>query len=208
MPMDPVAVQIFHITPLANLAAIAAKGGLLSDAALEAVPHEVVGYSHIKSRRLMEYRIPCCGQRFVGEFVPFYFCPRSPMLFVINKGRTGLQPGSQGSIVHLVSTVAIGVATGRQFAISDGNAGAAYTRFAGSLDALDELDWAVIKSDDWGGERRNRKSAEFLIADQFPWSSVREIGCMDAGAQLRVQAILAEVGGVGPAVNVRRNWYF
>ena len=45
----------------------------------------VIGYTHIKERRMKQIRVACCGGRFVGEFVPFYYCPRSPMLFTTNK---------------------------------------------------------------------------------------------------------------------------
>lgn len=41
--------------------------------------------SEIKRRRLEEIPVDCCSGRMVGEFVPFYFCPRSVMLFVIHK---------------------------------------------------------------------------------------------------------------------------
>lgn len=43
----------------------------------------------ISQRRMTEIRVDCCGNRFVGEFVPFYFCPRSPMLYTVNIGATG-----------------------------------------------------------------------------------------------------------------------
>lgn len=58
---------------------------------------------------MTQTRVDCCGGRFVGEFVPFYFCPRSPMLFTVNRGNTGRPLGCQRAIVHLVSTLAAGI---------------------------------------------------------------------------------------------------
>lgn len=91
MPLDP---TIYHITEISNLPSII-HNGLVSDALLANVPHAVIGYSNIKERRMTEYRVPCCGNRFVGEFVPFYYCPRSPMLYTINNGNTGKPVGHQ-----------------------------------------------------------------------------------------------------------------
>ena len=64
---------IYHITDVANLPGILASGGLHSDVAMAQLNTEVIGYVHIKQRRMTEIRVSCCGNRFVGEFVPFYF---------------------------------------------------------------------------------------------------------------------------------------
>src|SRR5688572_18575557 len=107
MPIDIAVTSIYHITDIENLPAILATGGLVSDVALAdaGAKPEVIGYAHIKHRRMHVTQIPCCGNRFVGEFVPFYYCPRSPMLYTINRGNTGRPAGCQRTIVHLVSTV-------------------------------------------------------------------------------------------------------
>ena len=116
--------------------AVLAAGCLLSDVALAGVEHKIIGYGHIKQRRMTQYRVPCCGNRFVGEFVPPYFCPRSPVLFTVNRGATGRPPGCQKDIVHMVTTVAHAVGVGQSWAIADGNAGAGHTGFRADLAAL------------------------------------------------------------------------
>src|SRR5436853_5492206 len=105
MPLRPEDRLLYHITDIANLPAILAEGGLLSDAAMSERDPTVIGHNHIKERRLTKIRVPSAENRFVGEFVPFYFCPRSPMLYTINLGNTGREPGCQKTIVHLVSRV-------------------------------------------------------------------------------------------------------
>lgn len=206
MPLDPARVAIFHITPVSNLAGIIEQGGLYSDAALEHHPHDVIGYSHIKQRRLTEYRIACCGDRFVGEFVPFYYCPRSPMLYTINRGNTGKAPGSQRDILHLVSDVATAMALGRAWAISDGNAGAAHALFSSNIAQLDGLDWAAIRATQWAG-RTHQKSAEFLVADFVPWTAIRGIGCYDDDVRAQVERIVGN-DPHQPEVRAQRGWYY
>jgi len=66
----------------------------------------------------------------VGQYVPFYFCPRSVMLYILHMGNNpGLTyHGGQSPIVHLqadLGTVLDWVETeDRRWAFSKGNAGA------------------------------------------------------------------------------------
>lgn len=155
---------------------------------------------------MKQIRVPCCGERFVGEFVPFYFCPRSPMLFTINKGNTGRPLGCQRTIVHLVSTVATGIGLEHAWAISDGNAGAAYPSFYADLQALAGLDWSAIRATDWRG-KTNQKSAEFLVADFFPWTGFQVVGCHNSGVAKQVQDLVNSQHH-RPAVTVEPGWYY
>ena len=206
MPHDLEKILIYHITDVANLPGILAEGGLQSDAVMVKRNPEIIGYDHIKKRRLKEIPVPCCEWRRVGEFVPFYFCPRSPMLFTINKGNTGRPAGCQKSIVHLVSTMAAGIATGKAWAISSGNADAYHTTFSAKLDALDALDWAAIRATQWQG-MQHQKSAELLVADAFPWTAIKEIGCQNSTTADKVRLVLADAVH-RPAVAVKTNWYY
>lgn len=80
MAIDPAKVPIFHITQIENLRYIIEMGRLLSDAAMIEGGYQThaIGDNTIKARRLHEIRTDCPPYRYVGEFVPFYYCPRSP----------------------------------------------------------------------------------------------------------------------------------
>ena len=153
-----------------------------------------------------EITVPCCGNRFVGEFVPFYFCPRSPMLYTVNIGNTGRPVGCQRSIVHLVSTVEVAISQGKDWAVSDGNAGAFHTSFYAKLDAIAGLDWESIRATNWQG-RTHQKMAEFLVADSFPWTGIKQIGCHNAKVAGQVNALLQNQAHL-PVVNVQPSWYY
>ncbi len=207
MAHDPEKVLIYHITDVANLPGILAEEGLHSDAMMaKRTPEVVIGYDHIKKRRLKEIPVPCCGWRYVGEFVPFYFCPRSPMLFTINKGNTGRPAGCQRTVVHLVSTMAAGIGTGKAWAVSSGNAGAFHTTYSAKAEALDGLDWPAIRAVQWQG-KQHQKMAEFLVADFFPWAAIQEIGCHNLTVAGRVREILATAAH-RPTVGVKTDWYY
>jgi hypothetical protein len=206
MSLRPEQVPIYHITDVTNLPGILAENGLHSDVAMASRNPTVIGYEHIKKRRMEEIRVACCDGRFVGEFVPFYYCPRSPMLLSINSGRTGRAPGCQKTIIHLVSSVEAGIALNRAWAISDGNAGAAYPSFYADLKALDGLDWDAIRATYWQG-RTNQKMAEFLVADFFPWTGFQTIVCHNSVIANDVQNMLTNHNH-RPEVIVKPGWYY
>ncbi len=99
MPM-PDHPKIYHICHVDRLPSIVASEGLLSDAVLmqAPLPGTVIGMSHIKQRRLTELRLNSHPQLFVGQCVPFYFCPRSVYAFFDPQGehRLGLSGWSRG----------------------------------------------------------------------------------------------------------------
>jgi hypothetical protein len=206
MITNPEQTLIYHITDVENLPGILSEGGLGSDAVMVEKNPAVIGYGHIKERRLKQIRVACCGGRFVGEFVPFYFCPRSPMLYTTNKGATGRRAGCQGTIVHLVSRVSVGIGLGRAWAVSDGNAGAFHTWFGATLEAIKTLDWAAIRATDWRG-KTHQKSAEFLVTEFFPWTGIHAIGCHNIGVAKQVQD-LVNTQAHRPAVTVELAWYY
>ena len=130
------------------------------------------------------------------------------MLYVINKGGTGRTPGCQRTILHLASTVATGIELGREWAISDGNAGASYAEFYAEISALGNLDWNAIRANDWEDQSTRRlKQAEFLVADSFPWSAIRQIGCHDLAVANQISSMLRNQQQA-PLVEVRPEWYY
>ena len=205
--MNPAEIPIYHITDVSNLPGILAEGGLHSDAVMAGKnPALVIGYDHIKLRRLREITVPCCGNRFVGEFVPFYFCPRPPMLLPVNNGLTGRPPGCQRTIVHLVSTLRSGLASTSDWAVSSGNAGAYHTTFDNQLSALATLDWDAIRATQWAG-RQHQKSAELLVADFFPVSALQMIGCHNSEVADQVREMFS-MQTHQLEVRVQPGWYY
>ncbi|OEZ80826.1 hypothetical protein JAB8_51030 [Janthinobacterium sp. HH106] len=209
MAIDPSKTPIYHITDIANLESIIQNGGLHSDVALAQARVEPtnIGHANIKWRRMHVNKVQCCGDRFVGEFVPFYFCPRSPMLYTVNNGNTGRPVGCQTGILHLVSDVLRGSSLGRQWAVSDGNAGSAYPTFSNAPGVLDTVNWAIIKSNQWAGPRMNAKQTEFLVADFYPITSFTSIGCNTEQTAATTRAILFQ-HGIQIEVNVLPHWYY
>lgn len=216
--MSPVPVQpkIYHITHVDNLAAIATERSLLSDAAMleRDGPNVTIGMSVIKKRRIEEIAVPCHSGTMVGDYVPFYFCPRSVMLYLIHRAN---HPdlnyrGGQGPIVHLEAdlheVVEWAERKDRRWAFSLSNAGSYYVEIRDDLDQLEEINWiAVAETDFRSSDVKEGKQAEFLVHESFPWKLVRRIGVYSADIKAQAEANLAHAIH-RPPVEILRNWYY
>ncbi len=150
----------------------------------------------------------------VGEFVPFYFCPRSVMLYILHCGNRPGLAYSQGQrpLLHLVAdlheVVAWADSVGRTWAFTDRNAGTHYFESFSNLRQLDELQWDHIAADDFRDSVvKEAKQAEFLLYGSFPLSLVRSIGVFDESIATRVREMLAAAGRALD-VRVEREWYY
>ena len=211
----PGSPKIYHITHLDNLASIATDGLLLSDAAMIARggPSTTIGMSSIKQRRL-SLPVACHRGDCVGDYVPFYFCPRSVMLFMLHWANHPdlTYRGGQGPIVHLEAdlqeVVAWADSIGRRWAFTLSNAGAVYCEFRSSLDDLDQLNWNEVAATDWrASEIKEAKQAEFLLHGSFPWQLVERIGVHSVSIEARVDTAM-QGAGHRPGIEINPNWYY
>lgn len=204
-PKNP---RIFHITYIRNLAGMIGKD-LLPDAKIPASRYTNIGASDIKQRRL---RLPvgCHPGTCVGDYVPFYFSPRSVMLFRIARSEFHEYRGGQQPIVHLRANLhdAIDWAEdqGLKWAFTNVNAAASYAPFYKDRAQLDQVDWEVGKMRIWR-DHREAKQAEFLMHDRFPFDLFDYIGCFDDAAAQQTRQIVAGLPKQ-PAVAVENAWYY
>ncbi len=167
----------------------------------------------IKERRLNELKLDSHPDLFVGDCVPFYFCPRSVMLYLIfMRNHPDLDyRGGQEPIVHLEAdlrrTVARADANERRWAFTSSNAGSRYFEDYSDLSRLDKLDWDAIRANQWSGEREGPKQAEFLVEYSFPWHQISRIGvhASKVGSQV-LQAIKSS--SHRPTVETKPGWYY
>jgi hypothetical protein len=169
--------------------------------------------STIKQRR-MRLPVTCQEGDTVGQYVPFYFCPRSIMLYILYKANhpelTYL--GGQGPILHLEMglerTAAWAAQSGVRWAFSLANAGAVYAPFRSSLAQLSEVDWLAVAATDFHDPHvKEGKQAEFLVRRFVPWSLVERIGV--SSEQVRTQALAAIAEAAHhPRIDVQTQWYF
>lgn len=205
----------FHITHVGNLPAIIDRGGLLSDARMihHGGPTAAIGMSSIKHRRLT-LPVPCHPGTCVGDYVPFYLCPRSIMLYVLHRANHPevAYQGGQRPIVHLVADLAEVItwadAQPCRWAVSRSNAGSPYATIRTHADALAQLDWTAIDARDFRDPLvKDGKQAELLLHDMLPWHLIRGIGVYDDDIARQARAACAHAAH-RPPIAVRRDWYY
>jgi hypothetical protein len=217
-PLQP---KIYHIVHADRVASIVQSGGLSCDALITnsgGAPGTTIGAQEIKNMRLARGLTSRPGL-LVGGCVPFYFCPRSIMLYMLYKGNSPkiIYRGGQGPIVHLecdlAATVAWAEHQGLRWAFTLSNAASAYFEDRADLAALDEIDWAAVQTSKWSpyfgaaSGTADRKQAEFLVEKHFPWHLIERIGVHGAATAATVLHALP-VGGHRPPVQVTPQWYY
>lgn len=204
---------LYHITAIGNLERIVETGTILCKNELEARGLSTVSIAHqqIQDRRA-RWPVPLGPGGVLHDYVPFYFCPRSPMLFAIYSSAVQGCAVSQSEVLHLVTSVATILASKCQCLFTDGHAAMNLSRFfADPEELVSRLDYEAIESWSWHGkadqDRPRRKQAETLVHHSVPWTAVRQIGVCDDGIAARVNEVLQRAGH-RPRVMVQERWYY
>ena len=210
--MRPRPTLLYHFTHVDNLRSII-RGGLRSDSGVSASSLAVdVGDQDVKQRRRRRI-VPVPPGGVTADYVPFYFAPRSPMMYVISRdGVDGYSSGLE-PLVYIVTTPEEVVAAGVDVVISDGNCASMLTAFRSGLGELDDLvDWRVMGARYWrdtdeDGDRKRRRQAEFLVHRHVPWSAVTQLATRSKPMLKRVRAILSGAG-LDLSVKHQSDWYY
>jgi hypothetical protein len=171
-----------------------------------------IGNLDVKDRRRVR-QVPVPPFGVTADYVPFYFAPRSPMMYAIHMGKVAQYSGGTDPLLYLVTTPRDVAAAGGAYVITDGNCASAITEFSADLTDLEELvDWSIMKEKYWrntdeDGDRRRRRMAEFLVQWQLPSSAIRLIATRSAARLLEVDEIV-EASGLEIPTACRPDWYY
>jgi hypothetical protein len=216
----PVRPKIYHIVHVDRLPSIIHDGYIWCDAEIlrRSPPGTTIGMNGIKKRRLTELTLTSHPDLHVGDCVPFYFCPRSIMLYLLYQANHPELEyrGGQGSIVHLQADLHDSVQwinkNGQRWAFTLSNAGAYYFEDRSDLRQLNEINWDAVQANQWSGNGipssvKEGKQAEFLTEYSFPWHLIEQIGVHSAGSYKQVIDALPK-SGHRPKVEIKRDWYY
>jgi hypothetical protein len=210
MPTNP---KIYHILHVDKLQSIINSGGLFSDAEVikQGLGGTTIGMNTIKQRRLTELTLETHPTLYVGQCVPFYFCPRSVMLYMMHVNSTELTyQGGQDSIIHLEinfdKAIQWADENSKRWAFTNSNAGSRYFEDTNDISNISKLDWNTINDNYWMG-KQDTKQAEFLCEDSFPWELVDRIGVNTMGTYEQVQTLL-QSSNVKPKLEIIKSWYY
>jgi hypothetical protein len=202
---------IFHITHVRNLPSIVACSELRAIALLGQATFINLAHARIQQQRART-KVPCGQGGSLHDYVPFYFGPRSPMLYAIFKNQVEGYLEGQDPIVHLVSSAEAVNQAQLDFLFTDGHAVMAVTEFFEDLSQLANVDLPLMQARLWRDtesdpDRKRRRQAEFLVHRRFPLTLVERIVVRTKATRLAVEKVLR--GAIHkPTVEMRSNWYY
>jgi hypothetical protein len=173
-------------------------------------------YINIGNLELIDRRhhssVPCPPGGTLGDYIPFYFTPFSPMLFNIKTGWGGIRKRSNDEIVILTSTLHALKKKDVRFIFTDRHAYLKAAKFFSDLADLDEIDWTILQNRDFKKDpddlgKFERYQAEALIHKHLPCDGLLGMVCYsDSVAETLTE--LVQERGLDLQIAARRNWYF
>lgn len=142
-------------------------------------------------------REPIFG-RSIHEYVPLYFNPKNPMLFVRNNMEDDI----------VIIAVESRVMTMENSLFTNGNAAATSTSFYLDLEDLKNLDWKCIQADYWNDfpDGKRIRCSEVLVFPKIEISDIARIYCNDASTANFVKSKVSDSSHI--KVNVNNDFYF
>ncbi|UII32695.1 DUF4433 domain-containing protein [Fulvivirga ulvae] len=148
----------------------------------------------------------------LGDFTPFYFGVKMPMLYVIQQGGNFVEKANKPEdIIYVACSIESIINSDLIYYFSDGHATDFLTTFY-NKDRVDQLplivDWPSVKMPYWGGQEnldiKRKKQAEFLVQGDIPPDFIIGFGCYNDSAKQK----LMEFGIDKELVKVIPNAYY
>lgn len=134
-----------------------------------------------------DYLNPYAPKITLGQFIPFYFGVKMPMLYVMQNGGNFVPTSTPAkNIIYIACSLSNIINKYERYFFSDGHAIDNLTSFYDKtkIDDLPKIiDWTAIKEPYWGGLEKlllkRKKQAEFLLQDDLSSNLIVGFGCYD-----------------------------
>ena len=185
------------------------KHGITHKSSLNANPNYVpIGDSTLISTRNSH---PIIKGKVIGDFIPFYFGFRTPMLYVIQKGFNGVRAVDPSKIVYVVISIDSIIKSNVPFIYTDGHATDSFSCVYSQSEISDlenQLDFRAIRAKYWRDENdldlKRRKEAELLLEDDLPYSYVNGFVVFNDNCKKS----LSKFGIPVKKIHINKSYYF
>lgn len=150
------------------------------------------------------------GRR-LGEYIPFYFGDRTPMLYVIQHGFNMVTPTPAENIVYCITSVQKIIEQQLDFVFTNGHAVDSFTTQYSTVDIINIdniIDWTAVKAKYWRAENdldlKRRKEAEFLVLGDITIDGVLGFFVYNQNAKKR----MIDFGANAGKVHIKSTFYF
>lgn len=197
LDLTPEKALIFRITHRDNLPWLLGNGVHCARSASQDPGFVSIGNRELIGKR-REHRLPppCVG--LLGDYVPFYFTPHSPMLYNIHTGYGDVAKVPNDEIVILYTTLHRLIERGVTFVFSDRHASLATAQFSSSLGDLPTwIPWTQLRNRDFKRDverpdKIERYQAEALVHGCVPVQALLGIVCSSEPTAIAVRERIAE----------------
>lgn len=203
--------KIYRLTHYSNLE-FALLNGLYCTNSENCDPN----YSNIGHRNLINRRgsriVPIPPGGVLNDYIPFYFAPRSPMLYSIHTGFVQGFDGSQREIIYCVSSVQSIRNSKIPFVFTDGHAYEWISNFYNKERDLEYIDWSIMSERYWhntpeDNDRKRRRMAEFLVYQFVPITCILGIVVFDDRMEKTVNKIQHKCN-TNIKTSINPDWYY
>lgn len=180
-------------------------------------PNANTKYIEIGNREIIDDRhktpVKIYNYGMIGEYVPFYFTPKSIMLLNIITGyKMPVVPKRAKNEILVVRCEIQKLATLSQWFFTDGQANDMVSNHFNNLKYLTKIDWKSIQNsnfskDNGDFDRPRRYQAEFLVHNQVPLSYFESLNVYDKNSQKLVSKKLLQ-NNINLAINVKPEYFF
>jgi len=147
----------------------------------------------------------------LGDFIPFYFGIRTPMLYVIQKGYNGNQITNAEDIVYCITSVEQIIKHKLDFFFTNGHAVDSLSdifQFSDIQDIETIVDFNATKVKIWKSDLdtdlKRRKEAEFLVRQDVPNTAIIGFAVFNQKAKETLKSLNIEES----SIVIKQNYYF
>lgn len=206
--LNPEKALIFRICHKGNLGKVLDDGGCVCTNAASSVKYVEIGNQDLIAKR-KAHPVPCGPGGTLGDYVPFYFTPFSPMLYNIKTGYNGITKKPIEDIVILITSLHYLKEKGVPFVFTDRHAYLKLAQYSVDLANLSWIIWPVLqeknfKKDDM--DKFEKYQAEALVHKKLPLSALMGIACYNDTVKTEVEQ-LCDSKGHKLEIVTRPNWF-
>jgi hypothetical protein len=150
----------------------------------------------------------------LGDYVPFYFGPLSPMLLNIKTGYRGITKREQSEIIYICCTFNDIEKHCNEWCFTDGHAKTRITEFYNDAIHFDKVDWNMVSEKYWtpndeDNDRMRRKQAEFLVKFHVPVKCINSIIVLNEDVKTNIIEIIERLSLKIPVlINPKSHFYY
>lgn len=200
---------LYRLVHIDNIPLVMKDGIVAPPLRKEDVHYVSIGNQELVAKRNDDVVTTIHGTMFrIGDYVPFYFYARMPMLYNIQHGY-GVPKVAPENLVYVVVSVQTVIDSGVPFYFSDGHAlNRNIVRFYEQKDVNqmdDLLDKECILSNDWGNDSLIgiRKQAEFFVWGVVEPNNIYRLICYNEAAKQK----LLDMGAIWP-IQISKEAYY